>query len=84
MVTNLGKVKYDTDFGKLKIRAVYGPMVRSGKGKEQTIGVISSNDSLCLTNTSDNPIDGLLEAMVQTITKACEVNEDVTVYLRPY
>jgi NRPS condensation-like uncharacterized protein len=72
MVTNLGRVKYDTNFGRMKLNAVYGPMVRSGKGKEQTIGVITSNDSLCLTNTSDNPIDGLLEAMVQVISEACE------------
>ncbi|WP_420155507.1 condensation domain-containing protein, partial [Siphonobacter sp.] len=32
MVTNLVKVKYDTDFGSLKLKALYGPMVRSGKG----------------------------------------------------
>ena len=59
MVTNLGKLKYETNFGTLKLKAVYGPIVRSGKGKEQTIGAISSNGSLCLTNTSDDPIDGL-------------------------
>ncbi len=29
MVTNLVKVKYKTDFGKLKLKSVYGPMVRS-------------------------------------------------------
>jgi NRPS condensation-like uncharacterized protein len=79
MVTNLGKVKYDTDFGKLKLKAIYGPMVRSGKGKEQTIGVITSNDSLTLTNTSDNPIDSLLDKMAQTISEACEESTEVTV-----
>ncbi|MBD3583562.1 condensation domain-containing protein [Flavobacterium selenitireducens] len=72
MVTNLGRVKYDTDFGALRLNALYGPMVRSGKGKEQTVGVITSNGSLCLTNTSDTPIDGLLQAMEKLLSDACE------------
>jgi len=78
MVTNLGRLKYDTDFGRLKLKAVYGPMVRSGKGKEQTIGCLSSNGSLCLTNTSDTPIHGILEAIEQILTEASEVNYEVT------
>jgi len=73
MVTNLVKVKYDTDFGKLKLNAVYGPMVRSGKGNEQTIGAISSNGCLCLTNTSDNPIPGILSKMQQLLLEASDV-----------
>ncbi|RYZ55333.1 MAG: condensation protein [Sphingobacteriales bacterium] len=71
MVTNLVKVKYDTDFGKLKLRSVYGPMVRSGKGKEQTIGAISTNGHLSLTNTSDNPIPGLLMEMEGLLLREC-------------
>ncbi|MGS2741789.1 condensation domain-containing protein [Sinomicrobium sp. M5D2P17] len=72
MVTNLGLVKYKTDFGSLKLKALYGPMVRSGKGKEQTIGAVTSNGSLCLTNTSDTPIDGLLQAVREILVKACD------------
>lgn len=75
MVTNLVKVKYNTDFGKLKLKSIYGPMVRSGKGEEQTIGAISSNGQLCLTNTSDNPISGLLKEMERILAVAC--HEDV-------
>jgi len=71
MVTNLGRVKYDTNFGDLKLNALYGPMVRSGKGKEQTIGAITCNGSLCLTNTSDTPIHGLLEEMEKLMAEAC-------------
>jgi len=78
MVSNLGQVKYHTDFGDLKLKALYGPMVRSGKGKEQTIGVITSNGSLCLTNTSDTPIEGLLAAM-ETLLKATCVPAPETV-----
>lgn len=79
MVTNLGNIKYDTDFGKLKLRALYGPMVRSGKGKEQTIGAVTSNGSLCLTNTSDNPINNFLEAIAQTMIRACNTDQKAIV-----
>ncbi len=70
MVTNLGPIKFGTKFGPLKLKALYGPMVRSGKGQEQTIGVITTNGSLCLTNTSDTPIDGLLEEMENILVEA--------------
>ncbi len=72
MVTNLVKVKYKTNFGKLKLKSMYGPMVRSGKGIEQTIGAITSNEQLCLTNTSDNPITGLLREMQNILEEACK------------
>lgn len=79
MVTNLVRVKYNTDFGKLKLKAVYGPMVRSGKGKEQTIGAISTNGQLVLTNTSDNPIPGLLREMQDILANACnEPHESIS------
>jgi len=70
MVTNLVRVKYKTDFGKLKLKSVYGPMVRSGKGMEQTIGAVSTNGQLCLTNTSDNPIPGILEEIQRLLAQA--------------
>jgi hypothetical protein len=72
MVTNLVRVRYKTDFGPLKLEALYGPMVRSGKGMEQTIGALTTNGSLCLTNTSDTPIPGLLLEMEQILEKACQ------------
>jgi len=78
MVTNLGKLKYATDFGNLKLREVYGPMVRSGKGQEQTIGATSTNGSICLANTSESPIIGLLQAVQQVMVEASEVLEDVS------
>ncbi|UOQ69366.1 phthiocerol/phthiodiolone dimycocerosyl transferase family protein [Hymenobacter volaticus] len=72
MVTNLVRLKYKTDFGPLKLEALYGPMVRSGKGMEQTIGALTTNGSLCLTNTSDTPIPGLLLEMEQILDNACQ------------
>jgi len=74
MVTNLVNVKYDTDFGPLKLHALYGPMVRSGKGMEQTIGAVSTNGSLGLTNTSDTPISGLLEEIEYILLQASKVD----------
>ena len=76
MVTNLVRVRYKTDFGPLKLEALYGPMVRSGKGMEQTIGALTSNGSLCLTNTSDTPIPGLLVEMEKILQDACQENTD--------
>jgi phthiocerol/phthiodiolone dimycocerosyl transferase-like enzyme len=72
MVTNLGRAKFRTNFGNLKLKSLYGPMVRSGKGMEQTVGAITTNGALCLTNTSDTPIEGLLPAIEQLITEACQ------------
>jgi len=72
MVTNLGRAKFHSDFGKLQIKALYGPMVRSGKGHEQTVGAITCNGSLSLTNTSDSPITGLLPAIQKIVREACE------------
>jgi hypothetical protein len=74
MVTTLVRVKYKTDFGPLKLEALYSPMVRSGKGVEQTIGALTTNSSLCLTNTSDTPIPGLLLEMEQILDKACQAS----------
>jgi len=79
MVTNLVKVKYDTDFGSLKLEALYGPMVRSGKGMEQTIGALTSNGLLCLTNTSDTPIPNLLLEMEKILKEACQENTETGV-----
>lgn len=76
MVTNLLRVRYETDFGAMKLESLYGPMVRSGKGKEQTIGALTTNGSLCLTNTSDTPIPGLLKEMEEILLEACKENAD--------
>ena len=82
MVTNLVKVRYETDFGPLKLEALYGPMVRSGKGMEQTIGALTSNGALCLTNTSDTPISGLLLEMEKILNEACQENTEHAFVLR--
>ncbi|WP_291193402.1 hypothetical protein [Dyadobacter sp.] len=74
MVTNLVRVRYKTQFGPLKFEALHGPMVRSGKGMEQTIGALTTNGSLGLANTSDTPIPGLLDKMERILEKACQEN----------
>jgi len=37
---------------------------------EQTIGAVSTNGQLCLTNTSDNPIPGILEEIQRLLVQA--------------
>lgn len=70
MVTNIGKLKFETDFGTLQLKSLYGPLVRSGKGMEQTLGVNCTDGSLCLANTSDNPILGFLEEIQHILSHA--------------
>jgi len=82
MVTNLVRVKYETEFGPLKLQSLYGPMVRSGKGMEQTVGAVTTNGALCLTNTSDTPIPGLLAEMEQILRQACEVDAKIVCSLK--
>ncbi|RFM29026.1 phthiocerol/phthiodiolone dimycocerosyl transferase family protein [Deminuibacter soli] len=73
MITNLGRIKYDTDFGAMQLKALWGPMVLSGKGKEQTIGANASNGSICLTNTSQTPLPSLFKLVEQLLEVACDV-----------
>jgi hypothetical protein len=82
MVTNLVRVKYETDFGTLKLKSLYGPMVRSGKGMEQTIGAVTTSGSLGLTNTSDTPIPGFLEEVERILQEACAVKSKAVCSLK--
>jgi NRPS condensation-like uncharacterized protein len=70
MLSNLGSVRYDTTFGKLKLEALWGPSVLRGLEGDQTIGVATANGSLCLLHTTFNPQPPLLEVMEQVLTTA--------------
>ncbi|MBZ4041247.1 hypothetical protein [Flavobacterium hibisci] len=73
-MVNLIRVKYQTDFGTSKLKSIYDPMVYSGKSMEQTIGAISTNDHICLTATSYNPISGILKEMQHILSESCNVS----------
>jgi hypothetical protein len=74
MVTNLGRLKFDTAIGRFKISRVWGPAVLTGVDNEQVIGAATVNGTLCLTHTSVSPFPNLLKTM-ETILFA-EIDRD--------
>jgi hypothetical protein len=61
LVTNLGRTPFASNFGELSLDKVWGPAVLGGLDDTQTIGVVTTNDQLCLTLTSRRPVPYLLE-----------------------
>lgn len=60
LLTNLGRLGIMTNFGKLRLNAVWGPMVNSGFSREQVIGVATHNGCLRVAYTSYEPIPELM------------------------
>lgn len=52
VVTNLGRLPFEQQFGSLRIEAIYGPAVLTGVGNGQIVGVATVGDQLSLTVTS--------------------------------
>jgi hypothetical protein len=52
MCSNLGRVPFDNTFGWLKLEALWAPCALRGIDGEQTLGAVTVNGSLHLTNTS--------------------------------
>ncbi len=71
MLTNLGTLSFGSQFGPMKLEALWGPAVLSGIEGEQTIGAATVDGGLCLTHTSHTPPAGLLEAMQSVLVEAC-------------
>ena len=72
MLTNLGRLSVQCDFHSLKLKALWGPSVLLGFETEQTVGVTTTNDSLCLLHTSFTPIPSLLPRAAKILKLACE------------
>lgn len=71
LVTNLGKLPIGTRYGRLELRALWGPMVLSGFVGDQSIGVSTLGGSLHLTHTSQMPLPGLLTSLQMALVDAC-------------
>jgi len=70
-LTNLGNLRYDTSFGGLRLEAIWGPVVFAGFEGAQTIGVTTTNGTLCLVHASYTPAQSLLELTKQLLVSAC-------------
>ena len=71
LLTNLGKLSVQYDFRSLKLKALWGPSALTGFSSGQTVGVTTTNDSLCLLHTSLTPIPSLLPQAAQILQLAC-------------
>jgi len=67
-ITNVGKVKMESDFGDLKLDSIYGPLVYSDVN-EKTVGVTTVDDKLTFVMTYNKDIVGEEQANdIQVIT----------------
>jgi hypothetical protein len=71
LLLNLGNLRYETGFGELRLRALWGPAAVNGAEKMQTIGVATTDGVLRLLHSSCAPIESLLEVTEQILISAC-------------
>jgi hypothetical protein len=70
-LSNLGAVAIPTLYGALSLRQLWGPGVLIGFEGEQTLGVSTLNERLCLLHTSHRPLPCFLEQIESTLNLAC-------------
>jgi len=79
LLTNLGNLGYGTDFGELKLKAVWGPAATARLVDAHTIGVTTINGSLRLVQTTFAPAGPLLESVEEILVSACATRKHVMV-----
>jgi hypothetical protein len=72
LLTNLGGLAFDRQFGPVTLKAIFGPAVVTGFEGQRTIGVATVNGALCLLHASHEPPEGLLETTVRVLAQACD------------
>jgi hypothetical protein len=72
MVSNLGQMPYESEFGKLKLEAIWGPTALQGLEGEQHVGVATTNGAIRLLHASYSLIPRLLENTELILRAACE------------
>ena len=76
MVSNLGQMPYESEFGKIKLEAVWGPTALQGLEGEQNVGVATTNGAIRLLHASYSPIPNLLENTESILSAACTDTRD--------
>ena len=72
LLANLGKLPCEFDCGDLKLKAMWGPAVFMGFEGEQTVGVTTTNGSLCMLHSSFTPLPSLLQRTERILCSVCE------------
>ncbi|SEJ61118.1 Condensation domain-containing protein [Dyadobacter koreensis] len=79
LLTNLGQISFESDFGELELKALWGPMVLTAHETAQTVGVATFNGELTLTLTGVTLTDGLLDATEKILDQVCRETGDVLI-----
>jgi len=79
LLSNLGLISFESDFGDLQLKSIYGPMVLTAHPLAQTIGVVTFNGELTLSLTGLVPSQSLLDAVVKIIEKVCNTEQDMQI-----
>jgi len=69
MVSNLGRIAYDPDFGAFQMTGLWGPIALSGYTGDQTIGICTIQNRIHLLHVSRIPLSGLLSQLVVILDK---------------
>jgi hypothetical protein len=70
-LSNLGNLPYGTEFGELKLQALWGPAVSARFEGALNLGVATANGALCLLETRVGSFASLLETAEQILLSAC-------------
>jgi NRPS condensation-like uncharacterized protein len=76
MVSNLGQMPYESEFGKLKLEAVWGPTTLQGLDGEQNVGIATTNGAIRLLHASYSLLPYLLENTELILRAACDNTRD--------
>lgn len=76
MVSNLGQMPYEAEFGNLKLEAVWGPTALQGLDGEQNVGIATTNGAIRLLHASYSLIPYLLENTELILREACKNTRD--------
>jgi NRPS condensation-like uncharacterized protein len=79
MLTNVGPLGYQTDFGELRLEAVWGPAFSARLLDAHTVGVVTTNGSIRLVQTTFAPLGSLLETVEEILGAACATRKPVMV-----
>jgi len=74
LLSNLGNDPIPSAYGRLKLNALWGPMVTSGFTDDQVVGVCTVDGVLRLTQTSHSAVTGLLEEVREVLEMAVRTN----------
>ena len=70
-LSSVGIIPYPTRVRHVELTAIWGPALSTGVEGEQFVGAVTVNGKLHLTNTSSQPISGLLSQIESILVRSC-------------